>query len=200
MPPAPRVDLSHVEALSDLPDDARVAFANAADVRQLGRDDEVSGFALALVLEGSVDVAATIVDVAAARLEQGAVLRARGTIDSVTPLRLIGASDSARVATWDEAAVAEAFGTCPWVEDDLRAAGDRMQAEIGVTISGKPVEIYALLGGQWPHSGYMVPGGVMCAPTLTDRFGPCGGGDQHGHTSQLTAAQISDLVAYLSTL
>jgi Ni,Fe-hydrogenase I large subunit len=40
--------------------------------------------------------------------------------------------------------------------------------EAGVTVSGKPVEIYALLGGQWPHSSYMVPGGVMCAPTLTD--------------------------------
>ena len=40
--------------------------------------------------------------------------------------------------------------------------------ERGVTISGRPVEIYALLGGQWPHSSYMVPGGVMCAPTLTD--------------------------------
>ncbi|MBX3668025.1 MAG: nickel-dependent hydrogenase large subunit [Rhodocyclaceae bacterium] len=40
--------------------------------------------------------------------------------------------------------------------------------EIGVTVSGKPVEIYALLGGQWPHSSYMVPGGVMCAPTLSD--------------------------------
>jgi len=40
--------------------------------------------------------------------------------------------------------------------------------EIGVTMSGRPVEIYALLGGQWPHSSYMVPGGVMCAPTLTD--------------------------------
>jgi uptake hydrogenase large subunit len=40
--------------------------------------------------------------------------------------------------------------------------------EQGVTISGKPVEIYALFGGQWPHSSYMVPGGVMCAPTLTD--------------------------------
>ena len=37
-----------------------------------------------------------------------------------------------------------------------------------MTISGRPVEIYALLGGQWPHSSYMVPGGVMCAPTLTD--------------------------------
>lgn len=40
--------------------------------------------------------------------------------------------------------------------------------EIGVTVSGRPVEIYALLGGQWPHSSFMVPGGVMCAPTLTD--------------------------------
>ncbi len=40
--------------------------------------------------------------------------------------------------------------------------------ELGVTISGKPVEIYALFGGQWPHSSYMVPGGVMCAPTLAD--------------------------------
>jgi hydrogenase large subunit len=40
--------------------------------------------------------------------------------------------------------------------------------ELGITISAKPVEIYALFGGQWPHSSYMVPGGVMCAPTLTD--------------------------------
>jgi uptake hydrogenase large subunit len=40
--------------------------------------------------------------------------------------------------------------------------------EVGITISGRPVEIYALLGGQWPHSSFMVPGGVMCAPTLTD--------------------------------
>jgi DNA-binding beta-propeller fold protein YncE/mono/diheme cytochrome c family protein len=38
------------------------------------------------------------------------------------------------------------------------------------------------------------------APTLADRFGPQGGGDLHGHTSQLTAAQISDLVAYLQSL
>jgi hypothetical protein len=39
-----------------------------------------------------------------------------------------------------------------------------------------------------------------CAPTLADRFGACGGGDQHGHTSQLTAAQVADLVAYLDSL
>ncbi len=40
--------------------------------------------------------------------------------------------------------------------------------EKGVTLSGRPVEIYAIFGGQWPHSSFMIPGGVMCAPTLTD--------------------------------
>jgi hypothetical protein len=39
-----------------------------------------------------------------------------------------------------------------------------------------------------------------CAPTLADRFGACGGGDQHGHTSQLAAQDIADLVAFLETL
>eukprot|EP01034_Spumella_vulgaris_P043052 gene43052-53431_t len=32
----------------------------------------------------------------------------------------------------------------------------------GVVASGRPVEVYAIFGGQWPHSSYMVPGGVMC--------------------------------------
>lgn len=40
--------------------------------------------------------------------------------------------------------------------------------ERGVTLSGKPVEVYAIFGGQWPHSSFMIPGGVMCAPTLSD--------------------------------
>lgn len=38
----------------------------------------------------------------------------------------------------------------------------------GVTLSGKPVEVYAIFGGQWPHSSFMVPGGVMCGPNLAD--------------------------------
>jgi hydrogenase large subunit len=40
--------------------------------------------------------------------------------------------------------------------------------EPGVTLSGKPVEVYAIYGGQWPHSSFMIPGGVMCGPTLSD--------------------------------
>jgi len=38
----------------------------------------------------------------------------------------------------------------------------------GVTMSQLPVEIYAIFGGQWPHSSFMIPGGVMGAPTLSD--------------------------------
>ncbi len=40
--------------------------------------------------------------------------------------------------------------------------------EPGLTLSAKPVEVYALFGGQWPHSSFMIPGGVMCAPGLTE--------------------------------
>jgi len=40
-----------------------------------------------------------------------------------------------------------------------------------------------------------------CAATLRDRFDPaCGGGDKHGATSTLSAAQIDDLISYLETL
>jgi mono/diheme cytochrome c family protein len=41
-----------------------------------------------------------------------------------------------------------------------------------------------------------------CAANLSERFTKkdCGGGDKHGKTSQLSAAQIGDLTAYLETL
>ncbi|WP_395695009.1 nickel-dependent hydrogenase large subunit [Nocardioides sp.] len=38
----------------------------------------------------------------------------------------------------------------------------------GVVLSNKPVEVYAIFGGQWPHSSFMVPGGVMSSPGLAD--------------------------------
>ncbi len=112
VPPSP-VDLTQVDAFGDLPDEARDAFAQAATVHSLAVDEEVSGFA---------------------RLGAGAVLRARGTIEQVAPLRLVGALEGARVATWDELAVADAFRTCLWVEDELRVAGDLLQALVGVTM------------------------------------------------------------------
>ncbi|HZU83578.1 MAG TPA: cyclic nucleotide-binding domain-containing protein [Polyangiaceae bacterium] len=131
---APPLDLSRVEAFSDLPEDAREAFARAAVVQQIAHGEELSAFALALILEGSVYLAATIVDTPAERLDAGEVMRARGTIEHVAPVRLVSATETALVATWDERSVEQAFRTCPWVEDDLRAAGDRLQALVGVTM------------------------------------------------------------------
>ncbi len=39
-----------------------------------------------------------------------------------------------------------------------------------------------------------------CAATLQARFGLCGGGDAHGHTSKLTKAQEADLVTFMQSL
>lgn len=131
---APALDLDGVDAFSDLPDDARAAFAAAAKVSKLAEADEVSHFALAYVLDGALDVAATMVDAPASRLAKGAVLRARGTTDEGVPMRLICVGAAAVVATWTDDAVDEAFRTCPWVEDDLRAAADKMLTLVGITI------------------------------------------------------------------
>lgn len=128
-----KLDLDAVEAFADLPDDARAAFAAAAEVSALGEGEEVSSFALAYIISGTVDVAATMVDAPAARLAAGAVLRSRGTTDDGVPMRLIGV-DAGVVATWTDAEVEAAFRTCPWVEEDLRTAADRLQTLVGVTI------------------------------------------------------------------
>jgi hypothetical protein len=133
-PPQATLDLDGVDAFSDLPDDARAAFARTASVRDLAPAEEVTGFALALVLQGNVDLAATLVDTPARRLETGAVVRSRATIEHVTRIRLLAGADPARVATWDERAVEQAFRTCPWVEHELRAASDRFHAEVGLTL------------------------------------------------------------------
>lgn len=131
----PALDLTNVIGLGDLPDDAREEFARVAEIHELAPGDEAGGFALALVLEGTVDVAASIVDAAADRLGAGAVLRSRGTVGEGLALRLIAAADRpAVVATWKPEAVEVAFASCPWVEDDLRAAADRTQALVGVTM------------------------------------------------------------------
>jgi cytochrome c553 len=58
------------------------------------------------------------------------------------------------------------------------------------------VKVPSLLG-VGARAPYMHDG---CAATLRDRFGACGGGDNHGHTSQLTPAELDDLIAFLESL
>jgi hypothetical protein len=70
-------------------------------------------------------------------------------------------------------------------------------AFVGTTDPGHVLQVPSLHGIAY-RAPYLHNG---CAVTLRDRFDPgCGGGDQHGHTSQLAEAQLSDLIAYLETL
>jgi hypothetical protein len=64
--------------------------------------------------------------------------------------------------------------------------------------TGQAFQVPSLRGVSWRaplmHNG--------CASTLAARFGDaaCGGGDKHGLTSTLTAAQVTDLTTYLQSL
>ncbi len=64
--------------------------------------------------------------------------------------------------------------------------------------TGQALQVPSLRGVSW-RAPFMHNG---CASTLTERFTnpACSGGDKHGVTSTLTAAQISDLTAYLQSL
>jgi len=37
-----------------------------------------------------------------------------------------------------------------------------------VKVAGDTMKGLAIIGGQWPHTSYMIPGGVMCDPTLME--------------------------------
>jgi hypothetical protein len=69
--------------------------------------------------------------------------------------------------------------------------------DVGTTQYGRKLQVPGLVG-----VGYRSP--LMhdgCAKTLRERFDPtCGGGDQHGVTSTLSAEDLDALVAYLETL
>jgi signal-transduction protein with cAMP-binding, CBS, and nucleotidyltransferase domain len=128
------LDLSSVEAFSDLPDDSRDRLAREATVKAYAKGDAIDTFALAYVVRGEAHVIASGALTQAATLGHGAVLRARGTLEATIGLRLACASAKAVIATWDSAAVEAALGSCPWVEDELRATGDRIQALAGASL------------------------------------------------------------------
>jgi mono/diheme cytochrome c family protein len=75
------------------------------------------------------------------------------------------------------------------------ALTNNMTVDVGTSAK---FQVPTLRGVGW-RAPYMHDG---CAPTLAARFGNkfCDGGDAHGKTSQLTPAQLDDLVAFLESL
>lgn len=128
------LDLEGVEAFADLPDDERASFAKKANIVALAQGAEVPFSALAYIVSGEVEACASVADAPAMTLKAGEVLRNRGTIDATISLRLIAASEAAKVACWAADDVEAAFRACSWVEDDLREQANRILAMCGVGV------------------------------------------------------------------
>jgi hypothetical protein len=133
-PSTPTLDLSTVEAFADLPEDSRDQLAKDSVARDYAAGDAIESFALAFVVTGDLHVHADGAPSYATTIGAGAVLRSRGILDDSIPLRLVCASATGVVATWGAATLEAALGSCPWVEDDLREAGNRVQALAGASL------------------------------------------------------------------
>lgn len=128
------VALEEVLAFADLPHDALAQLVATATVEQLGADEEVSGFAAALVLDGAASVSATIVDVPVAQLDPLMLVPSRGTLVDTMALRIVAGGPGARIATWGSAQLDAALASCPWVQEELGMEADRLQALAGATM------------------------------------------------------------------
>jgi hypothetical protein len=128
------VSLADVAGLQDLPPEAQAELVRVARIESLDVDEEVSAFAVALVVEGWTSVMASIADVPCALAQVGDVVFTRGTFDESVSLRVVAGESDTKVAVWDEAALASATSACPWVADELRLVADRFQALAGATM------------------------------------------------------------------
>lgn len=124
--------MASVPGLEDLPEEAQAELARRAEVQTLGPDEEIGGFGLALVLEGSVAVMPTVADVAAAEVGPGQPVFAQGHLEDGVAVRVVAGPSGARVAVWPRTDLDAAVTDCPWVADELKTVGDRFQALAGV--------------------------------------------------------------------
>ncbi len=128
------VSLAEVAGLEDLPPEAQETFASQARVEVLDIDEEVSQFAVALILDGWVSIMPAIADAACAHASRGDVVFTSGSLEDSVSLRVVAGESDTRVAVWDAASLEEATGDCPWVADELRVVADRFQALAGAAM------------------------------------------------------------------
>jgi hypothetical protein len=103
-------------------------------VDALAADEEVAGFGAVLVIEGSVNICATIVDIPALEAVAKTLVPGLGTLTEGVTLRAVGGPKGARVAVWTPSTFEPTMKLCPWVLDELRQASDRIQARAGATM------------------------------------------------------------------
>jgi hypothetical protein len=131
--PPPAKALAEMPEFADLSEAARTEFFEGAKRRTLSAGDFARGFALVAVLRGEAELVGASSDRPVARLQAGAVLRARGTVGKSIPVRLIAHAEGCDVATWGESPVLSTFQTCPWVDTALRTSANRLLSLVGAS-------------------------------------------------------------------
>lgn len=112
--------------------EARAQIAAKARVESLAADEEVSGFAAALVLEGAASVCPAIADTPVAQATPGSLITTRGSSGEPASLRIVAGAAGAKVAVWEGALVDGALS--PEVREELTAAADRLHALAGAAV------------------------------------------------------------------
>jgi hypothetical protein len=134
MPVLSGISLSEVRGFEDFPPETQLALARAAKVERLAKDEEVSGFGLALVLRGSVKVMPTIADTTCGLAGERELVYGRGSLDEGVALRLVASGADTEVAVWDFGSIEPALSDCPWVREELQTVADNYQALAGVSM------------------------------------------------------------------
>ena len=128
------ISLAEVRGFEDFPPETQLELAKAARVERLATEEEVSGFGLALVLRGAVNVMPAIADVACGAAGELELIYGRGTLQEGVALRLVATAPDTQVAVWDFAAIEPPLADCPWVLEELQNVADRYQALAGVSM------------------------------------------------------------------
>ncbi|HET9955465.1 MAG TPA: cyclic nucleotide-binding domain-containing protein [Polyangiaceae bacterium] len=128
------IELATIAGLEDLPEAAQQRLATGAWVTTLAPEEEVTHFGLALIVEGTAAVMSTVADASGAQLAARDLALSHGHLQDSVALRLVAQGSGARIATWSEQELEAVLRDCPWVYDDLKTSGDRLQALTGITV------------------------------------------------------------------
>jgi hypothetical protein len=128
------ISLAEIRGFEDFPPETQLALAKVARVERLATEEEVSGFGLALVLRGAVNVMPAIADVACGAAGERELVYGRGTLQDGVALRLVATAPDTQVAIWDFDVIEPALAACPWVLEELQDVADRYQALAGVSM------------------------------------------------------------------
>lgn len=128
------IALSDVRGLCDLPEDAQRLLRKRARIERMGTGEDLSFFAVVLVLEGWVKLMPAIADTTCATASAGDVVFTQGSLEDGVALRVVAGQNGTTLATWDKATFNEITQACPWVADELRLIADSFQALAGTTL------------------------------------------------------------------